>query len=1010
MPTLPTASELADRGVPEAERVATALHGVAPWVAAIDRDALVRGFERAADPVGAAHGLGELAEPASETLAMVDGVALVVALGGSAALRMTLASLGGEWPARAAELSTVHRREVDEHAARLAARMADASDDRADVQRVLRRYVREEEIRIGGRDLMGAATVDETVREISALADATIIAALAATRRRLAADWAETETLPFVVFGMGKLGGQELNYSSDVDLVYVYDDDASLPDGRTRREYFGRVAEELTRTLSEVTEDGFCHRVDLRLRPGGNEGPIAIGLAPFLSYYESWGQTWERAVWLKGRPIAGDLDLGARVLEEMEPFIYRRYLDFGTLEALKSMKDRIDASFRDRGKRRRNVKLGPGGIREVEFIVQAQQLINGGKDARLRSRGTLETLERLVGTRYLATETRDELAAAYRFLRDVEHKLQIVHRRQTQVIPSDEDEVVRLARRLGYLGSDAAARFWEDHARHTGQVRAAFEALFRADDGGAEAEPAVPTAVLAALDPFATPEALTEVLTELGFSEPAVARQDLTLLIGGPPSAPASDRRRAALDRVGPQLLAEIVDSADRDRALARMATFFANVGARTSYVHLLAEKPAVRQLLVRLFASSEFLSRFFVQNPELLDALVRVDLVRVAPTVEEQRAELTDRLAAAGHLEAELDVLRRFRHEEMLRIGIHDLEGTLDDAQVEEQLTDLATVCLEAAMALARRDVCRRMKVPDTATTDGLVVIGMGKLGGRELAYGSDLDLVFVWSVPDEGAWPGPVAPLELFTRVVQRTMSALQTQTAEGVAYKIDTRLRPSGNQGTLVSSLDGFEAYHRESAAVWERQALVKGRVVAGPEWLARRVERAISDFVYGQGLDDESCTEIARIRERMERERGSEQSIKTGQGGVVDVEFAVQVLQLRHGHGDPSLRTPSTRAALRALRGSEWVPADVVDALADGYAFLRRLEHRLRIERDQPGDAIPTDVHGRLALARRLGYEGAPPAPVEALIADVTRRRNAIRRAYAVVMGIATDAGA
>jgi glutamate-ammonia-ligase adenylyltransferase len=1003
----PTQTELAQQGVPSAARVAAALVAGEDVLPGGSRGAIVAGLARAADPLQAAHGLVELLRAVPADPAVVDVEALVVVLGGSAALRATLVAAGAEWPRFAADMGRVTARRDDEHAARLAPALDAGTGDREDVQRILRRYVQREEVRIGGRDLVGAATVDETMRELSALAEAVVAAALRATRARLEETWPGTADLPFVVFGMGKLGGRELNYSSDVDLVYVYEDGGPLPDDRTHREFFGRVAEELTRTLSEVTADGFCYRVDLRLRPAGNEGPIAIALPGLLSYYESWGQTWERAVWLKARPIAGDVALGARVLAELEPFIYRRYLDFGTLEALKAMKDRVDASLRDRDHRRRNVKLGRGGIREVEFLVQAQQLVHGGKDARLRERGTLAVLDRLAGTGYVRGEVRDALAAAYRFLRDVEHKLQIVHRRQTQTIPASEEDVRALARRLGFLGADGVDRFWEAHARHTGCVRRAFEDLFRGDEDATESD-AGSAAIVSLLDPLATPARLAATLGELGFADPEQAGRDLALLINGPPRAPASDRRRVAMERLGPALLAEIVASADRDRALASMATFLSSVGARTSYLHLLAEKPGVRGLLVRLFASSEFLSRYFLKSPELLEALVRVDLVRVAPTEREEEVELADRLAAAASLEAELDVIRRFHHEELLRIGIHDLEGALMGVDVEAQLTALATVCLRAAVAIARRDVCRRRRVPDTPTAAGLAVIGMGKLGGRELAYGSDLDLVFVWEVPPGSSWPGPVAPLEFYTRVVQGTISTLQTQTTEGYAYKIDTRLRPSGNQGTLVTSLEGFEEYHRRSAAVWERQALVKARVVAGPEVLADRVAATIEAFVYGSSLTEEEAAEIRRIRRRMEQERGSGQSIKTGQGGVADVEFAVQVLQLRHGHADPALRTPSTRQALAALADATYVASDVVAALADGYAFLRRLEHRLRIERDQPGDSVPEDPGARLRLARRLGYDGAEADAVRALAADLARHRDAIRRAYASVVGGDADA--
>ena len=999
-----TAATLAAAGVRDAAAVASAAAGpVGAWLASHAEAAVVRGLDRAADPRAAVSQLERLVAADARRLEDDAVETLLVVLGASPTLGASLVAEGDGWRRVFSSIADVDGVPAAVQQAALEAELGAEPPSLEALQIVLRRHCRRALLRIGGRDLAGRATVDETVREVSRLADAVVTVALAATRARLQAQWNVAVSVPVVAFGMGKLGGEELNYSSDIDLVFVYERDEPLDGDRSVREFYARVVEEVTRTLAEATPDGRCFRVDLRLRPGGGEGPLAVSLAGLLEYYESWGQTWERAVWLKARPIAGDEALGATVVRELEPFVYRRYLDFGTLGDLEHMRRRVDSSLRDPERRQRDVKLGHGGIREVEFVVQALQLVHGGKDRRVRRRGTLAALARLVATDYVDAATGAALADAYRHLRNVEHKIQIVQQRQSQTIPRAAGEVALMARRLGYGGDDPAATFWQAHAVHTTVVRTTFEAMFRGDEASAgQHDELVPLFDDQQRDLDPAP-----ALARLGFRDVEEAGRSLRLLRDGPRHAPASPRRRQAIVALGPSLLAEIARSGAPDRALRLMAEFVATVGARSSYLQLLERNPATMRLLVRLFASSEFMSRFFIRHPELLDNLVRVDLVRIVCSRDELATELADRLAAAPDLEVELDVIRRFRHEEFLRVGIHDLEGELDGPTVETQLSDLAEVCLEAAVRLATRETRRRTGVSAGPATEALAVIALGKLGGRELNYHSDLDLVFVWDVAEE-AWDEPVHPQDFFTRVVQRTISVLQTPTGEGQAYQIDTRLRPSGNQGTLVTSLAAFDAYHRDSAAVWERQALIKARVVSGPAALRDRLAPVIEANVYGRGLLPPEVEDLQRIRRRIESERGAAADIKTGEGGVVDVEFAVHLLQMRYGHENVALRTPAIRTALAALAAGDYMAADVTTALADGYAFLRLLENRLRIERDQAAQVIDDDRGAQLALARRLGYDDDDDAAVARLRADVARHRRAIRDAYDRVIEVVTVA--
>src|SRR5437879_9680728 len=552
------------------------------------------------------------------------------------------------------------------------------------------------------------------------------------------------------------------------------------------------------------------------------------------------------------------------------PFVYRRYLDFGTLEDLEAMKRRVDASLRG-PQAARDVKLGRGGIREVEFFVQAQQLVHGGKDPRLQVRSTLGTLAALAATGYVEPELAVSLAAAYRFLRDVEHKLQIVQERRTQSVPSDPDALLALARRLGFRGAGAAAEFEAARARHGAVVRGAFAALFHGaeEERRREAEPEL--ALL--IDELGQPERALWRLGRLGFRDLESAYRELRLLRDGPPHAPASARRRAALVRLAPALLTEISRSAAPERALHHLATFVSTIGARTSYLHLLLENPGVMRLLVRLFATSEFLSAFFLRHPEVLDSLVRADLMRIVRAREDMAAELAARLAAAPDLESRLDTLRRFRHEEFLRVGVHDIEGTLEPAAVERQLTHLAETCLAAGLAIARREVLARAGVPDVPESEGLAVLGLGTFGGGELGYASDLDLIFVYDPGDAAWWSGRAMPHEFFTRIAERTIRALATPTREGIAYRIDRRVRPSGKPGPLGCSPHGSAAYPRTGARLWERQALIKARVVAGAPALGARLEAIVAEFVYGRGLSPAEGAAIADMRARIERERGA-----------------------------------------------------------------------------------------------------------------------------------------
>jgi glutamate-ammonia-ligase adenylyltransferase len=857
---------------------------------------------------------------------------------------------------------------------REAVEAADRCATEDEFKSALRRMKHREMTRIATRDLAGISPLNEVTEALSDLASAALEGAVRFARRAVTsragepmASFSDGSRRPcrFVVMGMGKLGGLELNFSSDIDLIYLYETDRGETEGGTQplslHQYFVRLGEAVTRIVSEATADGFVFRVDLRLRPEGTRGDLVNSLRAAEIYYESWGQTWERAALIKARPVAGDRSLGEEFLRSIVPFVFRKYLDFTSIEEIKGMKDRINqAAVRSR-KDERDLKLGAGGIREIEFFVHAHQLIYGGKDPSLRLRGTVEALSALSRLRLITEKERAELAASYAFLRRLEHRIQVYRERQTHVLPQAEEDLRRLARAMDLEDSQALLSALD---RRTGAVREIYARLFGSERGVAPS--AVPPEVQALFLPEPPPKDTAERLSLLGFRDAEGARRNLDVLRDGPPHARISQRARQYLNHIAPEILYRAAKSPDPDMALSHVERFLSAVGARTMFYALLYEKPKVIEALVRLFGSSRFLSGFLLRHPELLDTFLRTDLSVLYKTKSDLRKELGEELSACEGYEQELDALRRFKHLETLRIGIHDMGGVLSLEEGMVQLSALAETLLTHAVALARREVRRRFGVPvvaDTGQEAAFIVLGMGKLGSEELSYHSDLDIIFLYSgagetVPDRAAPDDAefrrITNHEYFAKVAQRLISILTTSTREGHVYRLDTRLRPSGNAGPLVSSLEAFLRYHEGSAQLWERQALLKCRFVAGDREFGRSVEELARRFIYERPVPPNAAEEIHRLRTRMEMELGRERedrlNLKVGRGGVVDVEFAVQYLQLLHGAQLPSLRARNTLKALYELQRSGIVSLEQYKVLDGGYRFLRSLDVRLRLSHD------------------------------------------------------------
>lgn len=875
-----------------------------------------------------------------------------------------------------------------------------------DLQRELRHYKQREIVRIAGRDLNGLAPMAEITAELSDLAAAALQRAIDICSELLQAEHgvpliadpsaSPGERAEFVVLAMGKFGGRELNFSSDIDLIYCYSDDrgetTGIPDGNggTKNRlllhgYFVKLAELVTRAIGGRTEDGVVFRVDLNLRPEGKSGEVVNSLRSTEAYYEHWGQSWERCAMLKARPVAGHLALGEELLDYLEPFIYRRFLDYTMIEDLKVMKQKIDRNLTREREGELNLKLGRGGIREIEFFIQAMQLIHSGKKPGLRERNSLKALGLLHREGLVDEETFDTLCDAYIFLRNTEHRIQVEQERQTHNLPRNSHELHLLGRRCGFADE---ASFMAELQRHRSGVEAVYHDLFYTGEEEAAAE--VSREVRMLLDSALDADLAKDVLEEKGFSQPDTAYENLLTLRDGPPHIHLSAMGRRHLERLAPLLLQECLDSPEPDMALGNLERFLSGLHARATFYALLAENLQIPKLLISLFGTSQFLSRNLIQHPEILDMLVaRAHAVerKDHATMEQDLGRL---LQLAPDYESELDALRRYRNEEFLRIALNDLYGKMAPGEGPRQLTQLAEVLLNKAAAIARRELLPRFGLPMAAREDGtfreaeFVVVGMGKLGGRELTYHSDLDIIFIF----EGEGHTVAAPQsdprrfrqrsnrEYFANLAQRIISILTLITREGFVYQIDTRLRPSGHQGPLVSSLASYRAYHKTSAQLWERQALIKARVVAGSGSLALRLAEINRDIIYGAPLPADHKTEIYRLRQRMEqeiaRENGGKLNIKTGRGGLVDVEFLVQYLQLLHGNGHPSLQTPNTLEALKTLRRENILSRTEYRLLTGGYQFLRRLENRLRLVHDQSINTFSGDAASLAKLARRLGY--------------------------------------
>ena len=846
--------------------------------------------------------------------------------------------------------------------ARIAAALENCTD-RPAAKTALRRVRQAEMARIAWRDIMHKVPVDAVMHELSALADAMIAAAnrwahtLLEPRFGRALD-EHGEPLELLVLGMGKLGGHELNFSSDIDLIFIYGDQGETVGGRREiehQEYFDRVGRELIALLNETTADGFVFRVDMRLRPFGDSGPLTASLQALEHYYAVHGRDWERYALIKARPITGDAPTVAALEDIMRPFVYRRYLDFGALDALREMKALINreassAQLAD------NVKRGVGGIREIEFTGQLFQLIRGGREPRLRDRSLVHTLGACAELGLLEADEVDRLLDAYRFLRTTEHRLQQVRDQQTHSLPNDTLGRARLA-----YAFDCAdwASFNAQLDAHRQATNALFSGLLEAPDAS---EPASTDGRGKALWAVADDKEALAVRLESAGDAAAALEALLASLKSERFVNRLSREARERFDRLMPLAIERVLQRGMSGESIKRFGELLHAIARRSVYLAFLADNPDALERLLELFDASPWIADQIIAHPLLLDELLDSRTLYAPPGRESVFTLINSAVRPEEGLEVAMDQLRAFRNQQVLRVAASDVTGHLPVARVSDQLTFIAEACITRALEMAWADLTARFGAPrcvddEVERTAGFVVIGYGKLGGWELGYGSDLDLVFVHDSAGEQQQTDGAKCIEndvFFTRLAQRFIHLLSTTTGAGTAYEIDTRLRPSGNAGLVVTSITAFERYLADKAWVWELQALVRARAIAGPDALAARFDAARRAALASPRDADMLRKEIVDMRSRMvgELDRGSDTvfDIKRGRGGMTDIEFMVQYVVLRWAatHSELLAWTDNLRL-LEIIADLGLLPAAACERLHDAYFAYRADVHHCALQR-------------------------------------------------------------
>ena len=837
------------------------------------------------------------------------------------------------------------------------------------VMQKLRRARRRVALAVGVADISGTWTDEQVTQALSRFAVSAIGAAVAVLL--LDGHKAGELSLPhpdepgrdsgLIVLGMGKLSAGELNYSSDVDLILLFDAEIVPYCGRqSAQEYFVRLSRRLCRGLEDRTGDGYVFRTDLRLRPDPGSTPPVISVTAAETYYESTGQNWERAAMIKAQPIAGDIVAGNRFLEILRPFIWRRSLDFAAIADIQSIKRQINANRggNDIEVAGHNVKLGRGGIREIEFFAQTQQLIWGGRDPTLRHRRTCDALNALVEAGHVEPDTATALIEDYWFLRRVEHRLQMIDDQQTHSLPTDDTKLNAFAAFMGFDRAELDKRV--SAALH--RVEDIYGRLFEdtPDLGGGG------TLVFTGGEDH--PDTL-KTLAALNFRDPPAASSVIRNWHHGRYAATRSTRARQLLTELMPGLLGAFSKTLNPDAALLGFNDFLSGLPAGVQLFSLFHSNPALLELLAAIMGSTPRLSETLRRHPILFDAVLETGFFDSLPDAEELAEEVSEALRyKARDFQDALDIVRRQTNDRMFQVGVHVLRGRTTPDHAGNALSDIADTALRALFPFVEKEFAETHgRVPGGM----MAIIALGKLGGRELTIGSDLDLLFLYRADgDESDGERPLTQIPYFTRLGQRYLGAITAPTAEGTLYEVDMRLRPSGNAGPLATSFDAFRKYHHESAWTWEHMALTRARVVVADNSFRGDLEKCIHEILTAPRDSDALLRDVADMRARIERDRKSagDWDIKNRRGGLIDIEFIVQYLQLRYAAEHPAILSPNTTDALRRLKQAEILDPPTADSLIEAMHLWRNVQGVLRLGVGEDFDGTSASADHKAMIAR------------------------------------------
>ncbi len=821
------------------------------------------------------------------------------------------------------------------------------------------RVKRREMLRITLRDLQNLGSLEEIVGELSVLADFCLQRALDRILKEQEVKHGKPQS-EFAVFGMGKLGGNELNYSSDIDLIFAYSDEGKVG-AITHHDYYTRVAQALVQGFRINCSEGSLFRIDLRLRPEGNAGPIVRSLEGYENYYAAFGEVWERMALQKARLVAGAAELGYEFIQHLQPFCFPKHLTPSALEEIYRIKGRIEAEILKEGGLERHVKLGRGGIREIEFAVQALQLLHGAKNAFSQERGTMRSLQALTRLDLLPKADAVTLSEAYIFLRRLEHRLQMREDRQTHVVPEDVETQTHLAKGLGFASHGEFETEWKKHVQ---RVRSFFDSIV--------GDSATGGAGVSIQDWTHRSVARDAVLRKAGFVHLEKAVEILRTLAEGPSYAHVSQRTRALFDQLCPHLLRLTPDLVRPDEVLQQLERFIEAYGPRAALYELLLSNPNVLKLLLRLFDRSPFLTDHIIRHPGMLESIAYEGLLQESHDRPRMEADL-----ASETMEPMAARLRIFHRAELLRIGLRDiLDLVSGPPEVWSEMSQLADICLDAAV----REVFGKGVYKGT-TSESFGVIAMGKYGGRELSYGSDLDVLFVG---------GSIAK-------AAQLVALMSKEQDEGMVFKVDARLRPDGEDGPLTLPLDAYRNYYAKRAQFWEKQALTRVRVAAGNPKLGAEFLKMVDEIIYAKPVSTKDLGELKVMRKRIEKERGDTtdeaRNFKTGAGGLVDVEFLAQAQQLKFGHKHVELRRASTLEVVRTMPEIAGWKAVETRQLEEDYLWLRKLETVLRLFQNSSVSEMPASREEWEDVAKHLGLKNGKE--LEKISAE---RRKRIRAIY------------